>query len=187
MNWWEYLALFLAVAASWAGVPMIGSAALGAAAVGASQGNLNLVAVLIIAAVAGEIGGLLGYRVGDRWGRRILGRPGKRQASRQRMMDKGERAYAKWGRLAVFFTPAIISGTARMKWSQFVVWNFVASGSFALAVGPTAYGAGRVSTGHHSTEDVSIFVLGLVMSVILIALVVHRYRRHRATIGGAAG
>src|SRR5580704_15568087 len=88
-NWWEYLLLFVAVMASWAGVPMIGSAA------------------------AGEAGGLIGYYVGHHWGTRILARPGKRQAGRQKLMDKGERAYAKWGRMAVFFTPAIISGTAK--------------------------------------------------------------------------
>ena len=39
-TWWQYLLLFLGVAASWAGVPVIGTAALGAAAVAASQGRL---------------------------------------------------------------------------------------------------------------------------------------------------
>lgn len=96
-NWWEYLLLFLAVMASWAGVPAVGSAALGAAAVGASQGNLNLAAIIVIAAIAGEIGGLIGYRIGFRWGSQLLDRPGKRQAGRQKLKDKGELAYAKWG------------------------------------------------------------------------------------------
>ena len=41
-TWWQYLLLFLAVAASWAGVPVIGTAALGAAAVAASLGKLDL-------------------------------------------------------------------------------------------------------------------------------------------------
>ena len=36
-TWWQYVLLFLAVAASWAGVPAIGTAALGAAGVAASQ------------------------------------------------------------------------------------------------------------------------------------------------------
>jgi hypothetical protein len=31
-------------------------------------------------------------------------------------VEKGERAYAQWGRLAVFFTPAIVSGTIVMFW-----------------------------------------------------------------------
>jgi membrane protein DedA with SNARE-associated domain len=180
MNGWEYVLLFLAVTTSWAGVPMIGSAAVGAAAVGASQGNLNLVAVIVIAALAGEVGGIVGYRVGDRWGRQLIERPGKRQASRQQLMAKGERAYAKWGRLAVFFTPAIISVTAKMKRGQFVLWNFVASIAFALSVAPTAYGAGKVTTGHNSTKDVFILIFGLAMSALLVLILMRRHRRHTA-------
>jgi len=182
-DWWEYVLLFVAVMASWAGVPAIGSAAVGAAAVGASQGNLNLAAVIVISVIAGELGGLIGYSIGNRWGSQILARPGKRQAGRQRLMDKGEKAYAKWGRLAVFFTPAIISGTAKMKYSQFTLWNLFASALFTLSVAATAYGAGRLATGHHSTTDIVIFILGLALSALLTFIVVRRHRRHtsRAT------
>lgn len=187
MNGWEYVLLFLAVMVSWAGVPLVGSAALGAAAVGASQGNLNLAVVIVIAAIAGEVGGIIGYRVGDRWGRQLIDRPGKRQASRQQLMAKGERAYAKWGRLAVFFTPAIISGTAKMKQGQFIVWNFVASIGFALAVAPTAYGAGRVATGHSSTKDAVILIFGLAMSALLVTILVRRHRRHLAQVARDGG
>ena len=74
-----------------------------------------------LATLAGEVGGLTGYYIGNRWGVQILARPGKRQAGRQKMLDKGERAYAKWGRMAVFFTPAIILGTAKMQRNQFAV------------------------------------------------------------------
>jgi len=184
-RWWAYLALFVFVAASWAGVPMVGSLAVGSAAVAASQGKLDLAAVIVVASVAGEVGGVLGYQIGDRWGRRLLGRPGKRQAGRQRLIEQGERAYAKWGRLAVFFTPAIISGTAKMNYRQFAIWNLIASTAFALAVAPTGYGVGRVATGHHSAEDLTIFALGLVAGSVLMILVVRRHRHHKAEI--AAG
>jgi membrane protein DedA with SNARE-associated domain len=82
--WWQYLILFMAVTASWAGVPAIGTAAAGAAAVSASQGHLGLVPVLVITIVAGEIGGLIGYRIGSRSGRELAQRPGKHQAYRPR-------------------------------------------------------------------------------------------------------
>jgi len=183
-SWWEYLLLLVAVTASWAGVPAIGSAAVAAAAVGASQGNLNLGAVIVVSVIGGEVGGLIGYYIGHHWGDRLLQRPGKRQAGRQQLLAKGERAYAKWGRLAVFFTPAIISGTARMKLSQFVVWNFIASIGFTLSVAATSYGIGRVTTGHRSTEDIVILVLGLVMSALLTFVFVRRHRRHRAQAAG---
>jgi membrane protein DedA with SNARE-associated domain len=178
-NWWEYLVLFLAVMASWAGVPAIGSAAVAAAAVGASQGKLNLAAVIVVASIAGEVGGLIGYRIGFRWGTELLDRPGKRQAGRQKLMDKGESAYAKWGRLAVFFTPAIISGTARMKHRQFAVWNFVASIAFTLSVAATSYGIGRVVTGHHAATDIVVLVFGLASSAVLVVVFVRRHHRHR--------
>ncbi|HXA33677.1 MAG TPA: hypothetical protein VNV87_15595 [Acidimicrobiales bacterium] len=187
MNGWEYVLLFVAVMVSWAGVPLVGSAALGAAAVGASQGNLNIAAVIVIAAIAGELGGIIGYRVGGRWGRQLIERPGIRQAGRQQLMAKGERAYAKWGRLAVFFTPAIISGAAKMEQGQFIVWNFVASTGFALAVAPTAYGAGKVATGHNSTKDVVILIFGLAMSALLVTMLVRRHRRHLIEIATAGG
>jgi membrane protein DedA with SNARE-associated domain len=167
--------LFLAVMASWAGVPAIGATALTAAAVAASQGKLNLAAVLIVSTIAGEVGGLIGYAIGNRWGRELVDRPGKHQDRRVRMLTEGEKAYARWGRLAVFFTPAVISGTAKMKHGQFIVWNFVASLGFTLSVGASVYGLGRIASGHHSRRDVVLLLVGLGVG----ALVTVRTRRRR--------
>jgi membrane protein DedA with SNARE-associated domain len=171
----EEILLFLAVAASWAGVPAIGAAALTAAAVAASRGQLDLAVVIVVSTVAGEVGGLVGYSIGLHWGRELAERPGRHHDSRERMLARGERAYARWGRLAVFFTPAIISGTARMKYGQFIVWNLVASLGFSLAVGASAYGIGRIATGHHSGRDVAILVIGLAVGAYLVI----RTRRKR--------
>ena len=126
-HWWQYTLLFVAVTASWAGVPMIGAAAAAAAGAAASQGTLSLLDVVVVTTVAGEVGGLLGYAIGSHWGRALLGRPGRHLEARQRILEKGERAYARWGRLAVFFTPAIVSGTAKMQRGQFALWNLLAS------------------------------------------------------------
>ena len=175
--WWRYVVLFFGVMASWAGVPFIGAAAIGAAGLAASQGQLNLVAVIVVATIAGEVGGLIGYAIGFRWGRELLERPGKRQAGRRRIVERGQQAYAKWGRLAVFVTPAIVSGTAKMQHGQFVLWNFVASLAFALSVAPSAYGLGRIATGHHSADDVLILVFGLVVGVMIVGYWLHHRRK----------
>ncbi len=98
-TWWQYVALFLAVTASWAGVPFIGAAATGAAGVAASQGNLVLAWVIVVTIVAGEVGGVVGYGIGDRWGRQLLQRPGKHQEGRVKLVEKGEAAYAAMGSL----------------------------------------------------------------------------------------
>ena len=186
-DWWEYLVLFLAVAASWAGVPFIGATALGAAGIAASQGTLNLPAVVLVATAAGEVGGLIGYAIGDRWGRQLLERPGKHQAGRQRMVERGERAYARWGRLAVFLTPAIVSGTAKMHHGQFVLWNLLASFAFALSVGASGYGIGGMLTGDTSPHVVGTLLLGVVVGASVMVVHVERRRRLRrcAETGGA--
>jgi membrane protein DedA with SNARE-associated domain len=96
------------------------------------------------------------------------------------MLVRGEQAYARWGRLAVFFTPAIISGTAKMKYGQFVLWNLLASLGFSLAVGASAYGVGRLATGHHSGRDVAVLVVGMAIGAVIVVWTVRRHRRRAA-------
>jgi membrane-associated protein len=179
-TWWQYVVLFLFVAASWAGVPFIGATALGAAGVAASQGRLNLALVVAVATLGGEVGGLVGYAIGVRWGRQLLERPGKHQAGRQKMVDRGERAYARWGRLAVFFTPAVVSGTAKMQHGQFVLWNLIAALAFSVSVAASSYGLGRIVTGNHSLHDIGTLLVGLAVGALIIVFSVRR-RRQRTT------
>ena len=179
-TWWQYLLLFLAVAASWAGVPAIGTAALGAAAVAASQEKLGLTAVIVVAAIAGEAGGLGGYAIGRRWGRRLLERPGRHQARREKMVERGERLYARWGWLAVFFTPAIVSGTAKMPPYRFALWNLLDSLGWTVSVAASVYGIGRLATGHHTAHDVAILAIGLAAGVLVAVTAVRRRRRRMA-------
>ena len=185
-TWWQYLLLFLAVAASWAGVPVIGTAGLGAAAVAASQQKLQLTAVIVVAVVAGEVGGLGGYVIGRRWGRRLLERPGRHQAGREKMMQRGERLYARWGWLAVFFTPAIVSGTAKMPPYRFALLNLLDSLGWTVSVAASAYGLGRLATGHHTGHDIAILAIGLGAGTIVAVAARRRHRRRAARRLGAA-
>ena len=178
-TWWQYLLLFLAVAASWAGAPVIGTAALGTAAVAASQDKLDLTAVIVVAVVAGEAGGLAGYGIGRRWGRRLLERPGKHRAGREKMLQRGERLYARWGWLAVFVTPAIVSGTARMPAYRFALWNLLDSLGWSVSVAASAYGVGRLATGHHTGRDFAALLIGLAATVLVAVAAVRRHRRRK--------
>lgn len=178
-TWWQYLLLFLAVAASWAGVPVIGTAALGTAAVAASQEKLDLAAVIVVAVLAGEAGGLGGYAIGRRWGRRLLERPGKHQEGREKLIQRGESLYARWGWLAVFFTPAVVSGTAKMPPYRFALWNVLDSLGWSVSVAASAYGAGRLATGHHTGHDIAILLIGLAAGVLVAVAAMRRHRRRR--------
>ncbi len=175
-SWWKYLVLFLAVAASWAGVPCIGATAAGLAAVAASQGQLGLAAVIVVTVAAAETGALIGYDIGVRWGRELAERPGKHQAYRLKILAKGEQAYERWGRVAVFFTPSIVSGTAKMPHRQFMVWNLLDAIGFALFTVGGVYGIGRIVSGHHAGKDLAILVLGVGIGAVVLLVVRSHYR-----------
>jgi len=109
---WAYLAIFALVALGWAGVPAIGGTVVAGAAVLASQGHLDIGAVLVVSVLGTGVGGLAGYGVGRRWGRAIMDHPGRTLARRQQAVATGEALYARWGRLAVNSVGAIIAGVA---------------------------------------------------------------------------
>jgi membrane protein DedA with SNARE-associated domain len=177
---WAYLAVFALMALTFIGIPAVGPAVVGWAAVLASQGKLNIVAVLIVAALGAEAGGLIGYGIGARWGRKILDHPGPWQEPRRNTVARAEAVYAKWGRLAVFVTPTLVSGVLRMKYSQFLVWNFVVGSVYVLSVGPAAYGAGKVAANEQDGESLAALVAGLAITTGCAMLAARYYRRRRA-------
>jgi len=186
-DYWAYLGIFALVMLGWAGIPGIGATVLGAATVAASQGKLNITAVLIVAIIAVEFGGMVGYSVGIRWGRALLSHPGPLLARRQRVLTAGEAMYAKWGRLAVFFTPCMVSGIAKMKYSQFVVWNFLAGAAYVISVGLSVYGAGKVVTGQDDLVSVGSLVVGIAVGAAVFLFGRRYYRRRKARQAGALG
>jgi len=180
VGFWAYLVVFAAAAAGYMGIPLIGTVVIGFAAVLASQGRLNIAAVLVVAAIGCEVGGLGGFRIGARWGRHLLERPGPALAWRKRAVAKGEAVYQRWGRAAVFVTPSIVSGTLQMNFRQFAVWNFLAGTVFAVSVGAGAYGAGKVSTGHYDAASLAMLIGGVAVAAACVVFARVYYRRHRA-------
>ena len=185
---WAYVAVFALMALSFAGIPALGAAVVGWASVLASQGKLNIVAVLIVAALGAEAGGLAGYGIGNRWGRRLLDRPGRWGERLRRALAAGEALYERWGRLAVFFTSTIVSGILKMKYSQFVVWNFVVGAVYVLSVGPAAYGAGKAGADEQDGASLIALIAGVAIGAGCIVLAARYYRRRKARrlLGGVS-
>ena len=176
-SWWPYVVLFLTVTVSWAGVPAVGPAAIGAATVAASQNKLDLTAVVAVSVLASEIGGICGYAIGRRWGTRLMDRPGPHQARRKNVEERGERLYARWGGLAVFFTPGIVSGTARMSPYRFAFWNLLASFAWTASVVASTYGVSKLVTGEFAWRDLASLIVGLGVAALVIHFLVRRWRR----------
>ena len=102
------------------------------------------------------------------------------------MVERGEKLYARWGRLAVFFTPAIVSGTAKMRPYQFAFWNLLDSLAWTFCPWPPApTGWAWSATGHHTGHDIAILVIGLGAGALVTFAGVRRHRRRTARPLGA--
>jgi membrane protein DedA with SNARE-associated domain len=134
----------------------------------------------MVSVIAAEAGGLGGYAIGRHWVSRVLERPGRHQAHLEKVMQRGERLYARWGWLAVFVTSAIVSGTAKMPAYRFAFWNLLDSLAWTVSVAASAYGVGRLVTGHHAARDIAILVVGLAAGALVTVTAVRRHRRRVA-------
>jgi membrane protein DedA with SNARE-associated domain len=175
----QYAVLFLLVVLGGAGVPMIGTAAVTAAAILASQGTLSIEDVIAVACVAAVLGGLLGYAGGRRWGVELMARPGRGEERRQKMLDQGHALYVRWGWLACFFIPSFIAGIARMRFLMFVIFNTIAAVIYQFATALPAYGAATLISGHTQTSNIADLAVGAVLVVLIFWRIVLPRRRSR--------
>jgi membrane protein DedA with SNARE-associated domain len=79
----------------------------------------------------------------------------------------------------VFVTPAIVSGTAKMPPYRFALWNLLDSLGWSVSVAASAYGIGRLATGHHTGHDIAILIIGLAAAALVAITAVRRHRRRR--------
>src|SRR4051794_14547681 len=117
---------FLAQVLSWAGVPALGTAAIGAAGALAGQGELRLASVLVIGAVGAEIGSVIGWWIGRRYGSRGGDDHGRISDGWRRAVEAGSRAAERWGPLLVVFVPSWVSGALEIPLRRFALWNLIA-------------------------------------------------------------
>lgn len=188
-----YPVLFLLVMAESSGVPVPGETSLIAAAVLASQGQLEIAAVIPIAAAAAIVGDNIGYQIGRRGGRWLLKRPGRFHRQRLQVLETGEPFFERHGSKAVFFGRFLLglrvwaswlAGATHMRWRSFLFWNALGGICWATGVGLIAY-----YLGHAAGDALQTFgIFGLVAVVVVAAglLIAHlRHRRHQAGDNGS--
>lgn len=185
-----YPVLFLLVMAESGGAPVPGETSLIAAAVLASQGKLQIAAVIPLAAAAAIVGDNIGYQIGRRGGRWLLQRPGRLHRQRLRVLEAGEPFFARHGAKAVFFGRFLLglrvwaswlAGATHMRWRAFFFWNATGGICWATGVGLAAY-----FLGHAAGSALHTFGLfGLIAVVVAVALGVIAHMRHRRRQAGA--
>jgi undecaprenyl-diphosphatase len=182
-----YPALVVLVMAESGGIPLPGETALITAAILASQGRLDIVVVIGLAAAAAIVGDNIGYLVARRAGRRLLERPGPFARRRRQVLETGEPFFARHGPKAVFFGRWILglrtwaswlAGASRMHWRSFALWNALGGASWATTVGLAAYLIGASARG--SLATVMIVVPLTAAAVVTVVAIIRR----RAAAGG---
>jgi len=190
-----YLVLFLLVMAESGGVPVPGETALITAGILASQGNLQIELVIVLAAAAAIVGDNLGYQIGRKGGRWLLERPGRFHRQRLQVLASGEPFFERHGPKAVFFGRFLLglrvwaswlAGATHMRWRSFVFWNACGGICWATAIGLLAYFLGHAAG--NAIKTFGLFGLAAVLVVVGGLLIAHfRHRRRSATSVKDAG
>ena len=166
--------LFVLVAMESAGIPLPGETALVAAGVLASRGDMDIVAVIAVAATAAIVGDNIGYWAGRLGGRRLLERWEPRKHARGVALQWSERFFQRHGGKTIFLarfvavlrvTAALVAGISRMHWWLFFLWNAAGGIAWAIAVGLVAYYAGQAAAD-------AIARYGLIAGVAIVVLLV---------------
>jgi membrane protein DedA with SNARE-associated domain len=168
------------------GIPSPGETALILACIMASQGDLQIELVLLIACTAAILGDNVGYWIGRVGGRRLLTAPrGPFHERRLALIEYGDGFFDRHGAKAVFLgrwmalvrvTAAWMAGMNRMPFRTFFLWNALGGITWALAVGLVAYFAGDAAA--HAIERFGV-IAAIVLGIAIIAALVWIHRRER--------
>jgi len=175
----DYIGVMVASVASWVGLPGPGEAALVAAGISAGHHHLDITALIALAWLGATIGGMAGWFVGLRAGRGVLTSPGPLHRLRLGAIARGERFYARYGLVAVLFTPSWIAGIHNMRLSRYAPANAVSALLWALGWGLAAYYVGPSITDVIADAGSArwLIAIGVVGSVATVALLRHHRRR----------
>jgi membrane protein DedA with SNARE-associated domain len=174
----DYVGVAVAAFASWAGLPGPGEGVLLAASIVAAKHKLDLTPVLAVAWAGATAGGITGWAVGLKAGRRVLTAPGPFRSIRLDAVEKGERAFKRMQALAIVLTPSWVAGIYSASTGIYMLVNALSALAWAVAIGVGGYYAGPPVL-----ELVNDFgTLGTIVAVALVvgAVAVTVLRRQRA-------
>ncbi len=183
--------LFLLIGIESAGIPLPGETALVASGVLASQGKLNIVAVIAVAAAAAILGDNAGYWIGRRGGRKLLERWRLVNRHAEKVLPRAERIFATHGGKTVFFgrfiailriTAAWMAGVSHMPWGRFLFFNAAGGILWATLVGLVAYYLGNAAA--DAIQTYGLYAAGAIaVGIVVIVLVVRRLERRMVASG----
>jgi membrane-associated protein len=180
-----YAGLAAAAAASWIGLPGPGEPLLITAGILAAKNKLDISSVLLVAWVSATGGGVGGWLVGMKFGRRLLSAKGPIHKFRQAAVARGDSIFARYPVLAIILTPSWVAGIHRVRSSVYLPVNLLAALAWAVGLGLGSYYAGPPVL--DVVEDMGWVTFAALVALILVVvggglLTRRRGRRRRSEI-----
>lgn len=117
-----------------------------------SEQALQLSWIIIVGTIAATLGDNLGYAIGFRGGRPLLERYRELLRIRPATLERGDRLFARYGAVAVFFARFVfglrivagpLAGVLRMPWKKFLLFNFLGAFLWVTVIAGVGYLFGR--------------------------------------------
>ena len=188
LDHYGYWALFGAILLEDFGMPVPGETLLIASALLASQGQMHLVPLLLIAWAAAVTGDNIGYAIGRFGGRKLVFRYGSYVLISEQRLQKAEGFFRRYGGAVVvgarFLTVlrqlnGIVAGTVKMNWRRFVIYNILGAALWVSFWTMLFYKLGEKALGFGAGfKTLQFFLLGGLVAAA-VALAIHLLHRHK--------
>lgn len=156
-----------------------------------SQHELQLGWIIVVATIAATLGDNLGFALGYYGGRPLLSRYQSIFRVQASSLERGERLFARYGAVTVFFARFIfgmrivagpMAGVLRMSWRRFLIFNFLGAAVWVSVISGAGYLFGR----HwHRLERVikKLDIAAIIFVLLLVGWLWWRHRRDAAASG----
>jgi membrane-associated protein len=182
-----YWAIAAALLCENAGIPVPGETTLLLASFLAySEHKLHLGWIIVVATCAAALGDNIGYAIGHFGGRPLFERYQNIFHISKSTLERGEKLFARYGPLTVFFARFIfglrifagpLAGVLRMHWKKFALFNFLGAAAWVTTIASVGYFFGK----HWDAMEHVMGRFNLLVAVAAVALIVFFWRRYHRT------
>ena len=175
LHTYGYAAIFALIALENVGLPVPGETILISSAIfAATTYELNVIAIVITAAVAAFGGSVAGCAIGRYGERRLLHRYGRYLHIQERDLRLGRYLFARYGGRVVFVArfvaflralAGLLAGINRMEWKRFMLFSGLGAVVWAATFGFGAYALGREVEGLSARAGVFIALAVIVAAI----------------------
>jgi membrane protein DedA with SNARE-associated domain len=193
LNHYGYLAVAGLIFLEDFGTPFVpGETILIAGALYAANGQLNVIAVGLLAILAAVLGDNVGYAIGHFAGQAAVVRWGRYVGLSERRIDQAEAFFDRHGgkvvTLARFIDGlrqlnGIVAGISKMRWTSFLIYNMLGAGLWVACWVTVGYTAGsHITAIYNWFSRFAVYAL-VVLSVLILILLARHFVVRRATRG----